>query len=134
MSQFDEADTSKLKIKNYSIHPTNRSYWVIFYSDDQMADLFKELLIREEISFEEHSGEDLVKKRLFGVHKKDMSKALELNNIAIGKYRKPFIGDPIFRYFLILLSVLLLGLAIYGYFKNPDRIKLPAKELSINCL
>lgn len=119
MSAFDPEDTSRLKIKNYAIHPSNKSYWVFFYSDLNMAQYFEELLKENKIKFEHHSSEDLVKRELYGVHIKDMTKATELNNVAIGKFRKPFIGDPIFRYFLILLSISVIALAIYGYIKNP---------------
>jgi len=118
MNHFDEADSSKLKIRNYNIHPSNKSYWVFFFSDEQMAKLFKELLHKEKIEFEEHSSEDLVKRRLFGIHKRDMKIALELNNIAIGTYRQPFIPDPVFRYFLIILTISLIALAIYGFFNS----------------
>jgi len=119
MNKFDQADSSKLKIRNFNIHPTNKSYWVFFYSDIKMAKYFEELLKNNSIEFEHHSSEDLVKRELYGIHRKDMEKATELNNIAIGKFRRPFIGDPVFRYFLILLSISVIALAIYGYFKNP---------------
>ena len=85
-----------------------------------MAQYFEELLNENQIAFEKDDTEDLVKRHLYGVHKKDMEEAERLNNIAIGKFRKPFIGDPMFRYFLIFLSFAVIALAIYGYLKNPS--------------
>lgn len=117
MSEIFE-DTSLFKIKNYSVHPSQKNYWVFYFSNDEMAKTFEELLDSNEIEFEKDINDDLVKRTLFGIHKKYMGQALRLNNIAIGKHRYPFIKDPILKYVIIILSIGLIILAIVGYFKN----------------
>lgn len=117
MSQVME-DTSLFKIKNYSVHPIHKNYWVFYFSNDQMALTFEELLNTNNIEFEKDIGEDLVKRTLFGIHQKHTSEAMRLNNIAIGKHRHPFIKDPILRYAVIIISIGLIALAIIGYLQS----------------
>lgn len=118
MSNFDSGDSSLLRIRNYNIHPENKKYWVFFFSDIDMAKYFEGLLTESNIEFEKDESEDLVKRVLYGIHKRDMEQALELNNIAIGKFRKPFIVDPTLRYVIIFISVAVVILSIVGYFKT----------------
>ena len=115
---MEAEDTSLLRIRNFHLHPDNKKYWVFFFSDPNMAGYFEELLHENTIEFEKDNGEDLVKRVLFGIHRKDFDRALILNNSAIGKFRKPFIEDPILRYVIIAISMLAVVLSIVGYLKN----------------
>lgn len=114
MSDLEE-DTSLFKLKNYGVHPTQKNYWVFFFSDDEMAGSFEELLLSENILYDKEISDDLVKRTLFGIHKKYTRQAMKMNNIAIGKHRHPFIKDPILRFVIIFISVSLVALAIVGY-------------------
>lgn len=113
-----EEDTSLFRIKNYNVHPNDRKYWVFFFSDHSMAEFFESLLKENSIEFEKDIREDLVKRELYGIHKRDLERVLVLNNIAIGKFRKPFIEDPTLRYVIIAISILAVGLGIYGFLNN----------------
>lgn len=111
-------DTSLFKIKNYSVHPTQKNYYVFYYSDHDMSDTFEKLLIQNDIEYEKDKSDDLVKRSLFGIHKKYINQCLRLNNIAIGRHRHPFIKEPILRYTIIILSIGIILLAIFSYFQN----------------
>lgn len=106
-------------IGNFSGHPSNSRYTVFtFYRKDQ-ADCFKTLLIENDIWFEEDIEErEYNNKYLFGVKNKDLKEARRLNYIAFGKFREPFIANVYFRWFVIILSILVMTIAIIGFVKT----------------
>ena len=55
---------------------------------------------------------------LFGVRNSDLKKAVNLNYLVIGKYRKPFIPNLYFKWFVVVLGVLLVVAAVIGYLKS----------------
>ena len=90
-----------------------------YYAKDH-ADYFEALLIENEIPFERGSGKDLVRRHLFGIHRKYEEKAAELNDEVGNYYRKPFLGDNRFRNFVLIFTFLVVIIAILGYIlSNP---------------
>tara|TARA_Y100000589_G_scaffold328039_1_gene371187 strand:- start:9790 stop:10146 length:357 start_codon:yes stop_codon:yes gene_type:complete len=108
-----------LNITNYREHPTRPGYTVFHFFDDKQANDFKKLLEENTIWFES----DVDKKDgktiyLFGVRNSDLKKAVNLNYLVIGKYRKPFIPNLYFKWFVVVLGVLLVVAAVIGYLKS----------------
>lgn len=110
---------SLIQLNNYRPHPSDRKYMVFVYHDYRMACLFEDKLTESDLFFEKDVTEDGANKKwLYAVRKIDMDQVKKMNNLAIGTYRKPFIADPILRYVVIGISVLLMALAVIGYIKT----------------
>lgn len=108
-----------INLTNYRDHPSERGYVVFFYTDFQMANYFEELLVEEDIPYERAVDQETGAKRyLFGVHKKHQQKLLKLNDLAIGKFRKPFIGSAVLRWIILGITAAMLLLGILGYIFN----------------
>lgn len=104
-------------ITNYSEHPTNPLYTVYRFGTMEEANLFKSLLSKDNLYHEYDSHEtELGLKHLVAVKTKDESRATYLNYYVLGTYRKPFISDKKVQIFIYLLSLVLIGLAIIGFF------------------
>ena len=99
---------------NFQDHPTNRNKKVFFYRDTIQANYFEELLISEKIEFEKQVDEKGDQTIYFGVKITDFKAVQKINYLTIGRFRKPFISDVFFRYFVIIISLLVLTLAITG--------------------
>lgn len=109
---------SALDFTNYREHPSDNRFQIIFYKTQPEADYFKQLLTANKIRFEYH--EDMEEPNyhyFFAVNKLDMNVVKTLNHLAIGKYRKPFIGNNILRVLLFIIMVTVMGLAIVGFIK-----------------
>ena len=110
---------SLIQLNNYRPHPTNSKYLIFIYHDYNMACNFEDELSEKELYFEKDVSENGPNKRwLYAVKKRDLESVKRCNNIAIGTHRKPFISDPILRYFVIALSVGLMTLALIGFIKS----------------
>jgi hypothetical protein len=104
-------------ITNYTLHPTNTMYYVFNFKTQERANFFENLLVEHKLTFEKDVEEiESGHIYLFGIHKKDFQIATRLNNLTIGKFRKPFIPDTFFRYFVLLLGLGAILLGVIGYF------------------
>ena len=99
---------------NISDHPTNRNKKVFYFKNHLHANYFENLLIEEKLWYEKQIDEEGDQKIYFGVKKQDYKAAMKLNYLTMGQYRKPFIPDAFFRYLLISISLIILGLAVTG--------------------
>ena len=107
----------RLNVTNFQDHPTNQMYRVYHFKMKEQANYFSELLEKEEIYFEsDEEPSDETTLYLFGIHKKDVSKVTQLNYLALGKFRKPLIQNKGMRWFVVLLGIGALVLAIVSYF------------------
>ena len=82
-----------------------------------MANYFEELLVEEEIEYERAVEEETVKRYLFGVHRRYRAQAMELNNRAIGRFRKKFIPNNLLRWVILFITLVAVFLAILGYLR-----------------
>lgn len=113
-----EKEEGLFQLTNYKNHPSNNVYKVFFFSQKDRADHFENMLKERSIAFESdvdtYKGEPLY---LYGIHKTDFRAALDCNFHTVGKFRKPLFGaNKWARYFIAGFSILLLFLALLGYF------------------
>jgi hypothetical protein len=105
-----------IQLKNYRPHPTQARYMIFIYHDYRMACSFEDDMKAQTLFFEKDVAEEGPNKKwLYAVRKQDMAKAKEFNNLAVGKFRQPFISDPILKYAVLIISALLIGMAVVGY-------------------
>lgn len=102
---------------NYGDHPTNRNKMVFHFKVKEHADYFENLLNQNHIKFESQTDVEGDGKIYYGVLKTDYTKAKELNFITFGHFRKPFINDPFFKYFIVIITVLAIVIGIIGAIK-----------------
>ncbi|MFN3916690.1 MAG: hypothetical protein ACK4K0_03010 [Flavobacteriales bacterium] len=108
-----------IKITNYRDHPENNIYKVFFFYRPDMATYFEALLIEHKISYQKDTEENGDKSyTLFAVRKNDLKLAMRLNYLTMGKYRKPFIGNTAFKVILLFFTLLVVAIALVGYFKK----------------
>ena len=116
MKDFEEIER-RMNITNSHDHPTNEMYKVYDFKTKEQALYFEELLLEKNIQFE--SDEELAHGKtmyLFAIRKTDTDEVTALNYLAIGKFRKPFISNSVFRWFVVLLGISALALALVGFF------------------
>jgi len=101
-------------LQNFQDHPTNRNKKVFLFKETTHANYFENLLIKEEIEFEKQIDNDGDNTIYYGVKKGDFKATQKINYLTIGNFRKPFIPDKFFRFFLIIISFIVLGLAVIG--------------------
>ena len=99
---------------NFQEHPTNRNLKVFFFSKAEHASYFESLLNENSIEYEKQIDSEGDQRIYYGIHISNFKVAKRLNYLTIGAFRSKFIPDLFFRYFLIVLSILVLGLAIAG--------------------
>ena len=99
---------------NINEHPTNSNKKVFYYKEIEQANYFENLLKESEIVFEKQMDEEGDQMIYFGVNKSDFQDVKKLNYLTIGNFRKPFIPDLYLRYFVIVISICILGLAFLG--------------------
>lgn len=114
-----------LGLVNYVQHPSNPQYIVYRFVDPERAASFEKELEAQSIWFEK----DIENKRekeyiLFGVHNRDFKRTDKINFKVEGKHKKPLIPFKGFRYFVVLLGLGLLTLAIIGYCKQQEKLSL----------
>ena len=103
-----------LAFVNLQDHPTNRNKKVFYFHDEAHAIYFESLLKKDDIKFEKQIDSEGDKRIYFGVHVSDFDAVKKLNYLTIGAFRNPFIADKFARYFIIVLSILVMGIAIVG--------------------
>lgn len=109
---FEEA----FDFTNWRDHPTRKKYLVFFFKTESESNFFQSLLIEQKIWFEKGDNEESEKaKYLFAINKDDLHKVKKLNNLTIGKYRKPFMPNRVFKYAVMVISFTILILAIVGF-------------------
>jgi len=101
---------------NFQEHPTNRNVKVFYYTKLEHANHFESLLIEQFIKFEKQVDTDGDQRIYYGIHISHFNDAKRLNYLTIGKFRSKFIPDTFFRYLLIGISILVVGLSILGAF------------------
>jgi len=99
---------------NIKDHPTNQKKRVFYYKEVEQADHFEKLLIEADLYFEKQIDVEGDQTIYFGVKTSDFERVKKLNYLTIGHFRKPFIPDKAFRYILIVVSLIVLGMAIAG--------------------
>ena len=101
-----------LRLTNFEDHPTDHRYMVFNFPNSQMAGEFMDGLTMKAIPFEaDDSGGPPF---LIGVKKHFRERAIEVNYTVLGRHRKPFIGDVVFRWFLLVFVAVSIILAIAG--------------------
>ena len=103
-----------LSLINFQDHPTNRNKKVFYFHKQEQAAYFESLLQQESIVFEKQIDTKGDHRIYYGVHIGDFEKTKRLNYLTMGKFRKPFIPDVFFRYLLIVISIIVVGLGIAG--------------------
>lgn len=110
-----------LGLVNYKDHPTDKRYKVFNFYREEEAEMFEKMLKEKNVWFEKDVT-DLEKKAetvyLFGVAQTDFLKAQNANFMVSATYRKPFIGNKIARWSLVLFFLAVVTFAIVGYVKN----------------
>ncbi len=101
---------------NIKEHPSNRNKKVFYFKEEKQANYFQELLEEKQLKYERQVDSEGDQTIYFGVLAGDFKQAKKMNYLTHGKFRKPFIPDPLFRYFLIIVTLFVLGLAILGAF------------------
>ncbi|MFT6500833.1 MAG: hypothetical protein ACJASQ_000943 [Crocinitomicaceae bacterium] len=114
-----------LGLVNYVQHPSNPEYIVYRFVDPERAASFEKELEAQSIWFEK----DIENKRekeyiLFGVHSRDFKRTDKINFKVEGKHKKPLIPFKGFRYFILIVGLGLLTLAIIGYCKQQEKLSL----------
>jgi len=109
---------SPIQYKNFESHQKQRNYTVFYFYAKDHADYFESLLLENEIPFERGQGQDMVRRHLIGVHRSYQERAEELNNEVGNYYRKPFLGTNRFRNFVLLFTVVVIIVALVGYFAS----------------
>lgn len=107
-----------LKLTNYFEHPSERNYLVFQFYNLTMAEAFQDSLLENNIPFERDDEETIPKRVLFGVHRTYTDKAKYLNNVVIGKHRKPFIDNPYLKWGILIIVGFTITLSIVGYIKH----------------
>ena len=77
---------------------------VFFYTEENHALYFKELLKEKQIAYEYQLDEE-EGKFYFGIKKNRAKEARKLNYLVFAKYRKPFIQSPMLKYGLVALAL-----------------------------
>ncbi len=108
---------STFHYKNYESHERQRAYIVFYFHAKETADFFESLLLESDLPYERGEGSGMLKRHLIGVHSKHQLAAEELNDQANNYFRKPFLGHNGFRNVLLVFTLLLILLALIGFFK-----------------
>ena len=116
---MDDMDEGLLKLTNHREHPTNKAYKVFHFRIKEQADFFEENLKSNDLYYESDiETTNRGKIYLFGIRKTDLNIVQNLNNIAIGKFRTPFIEKKVNQYIVIFIGLIIIIFAILSFFKN----------------
>ncbi len=99
---------------NIKDHPSKKNVQVFHYQSPEHANHFESMLNENQIPFEKQQDVEGDQQIYFGIAKPYFEQAKKLNFLTLGHFRKPFIPDPFFKYFLLIISAIVLGLAIAG--------------------
>lgn len=114
-----------LGLVNYVKHPNNPNYVIYRFADPERASSFEQALIEEKIWFEK--GEQKGRVRLFilyGIHKSDYKKTQKINYQVEAKHKKFLIPHNGLRYLLLGISTVIMILALVGYCKQAEKLRL----------
>lgn len=107
-----------IEYKNFEDHHKQRNFTVFYFYAKEPADYFEALLIEQDIPYERGTGQDLIRRHLFGIHKSYQEKAEELNNLTGNHFRKPFLGDMKFRNLVLIFTLIVILIALIGFFSR----------------
>ena len=110
----------RFDLTNWRKHPTAPGVEVFFFKTVEEGNYFEALLKEHKIWHEKDvdQEEDHSRKVMVAVKSTDVPKAKYLNNLAIGKYRKPFIPYKSLRYALAAFFVLIFTLLALSIIYN----------------
>jgi hypothetical protein len=107
-----------VEYRNFETHHSQRSFTVFYFHARETADYFESCLIEKDIEYERGTGKDLIRRHLFGVHISVLDEVKEINNHTNEFFRKPFLGDLRMRNFVLIFTLIVLILAVVGYFMS----------------
>ncbi|MCH2215323.1 MAG: hypothetical protein MK086_09150 [Flavobacteriales bacterium] len=102
--------------RNFEPHVKQRSFTVFYFYAKEHADYFEALLLENDIPFERGAGKDMVRRHLFGIHVSRQAEAEKLNNEVGNYFRRPFLGEKKFRNFVLIFTLVVVLVALMGYF------------------
>jgi hypothetical protein len=106
-------------ITNYNEHPTRIAYTIFHFFTKERANYFEVLLKENQLWYESDIVETPEKTTyFFGVKNADVKKVQRLNYLVTAKYRKPTISYRPLRFIIYFIAIILLALAIIGFFKT----------------
>jgi len=112
-----EKETDLLKLKNYKDHPTVQGVKVFFFRNQEQGNYFETLLIEHKIFYEKDVDQE-EGMTFFGIKRNDFERTEKLNYLSFARYRKAFIPNKFFRYFLLIAMLGLIAFALVGYLKS----------------
>jgi hypothetical protein len=100
-------------LTNYGEHPTEINWIYFFFHKREMANYFEQLLIESKIDYEK---EWVAHKKAyyFFIKKHYFKQAQKMNFLTWGKFREKFMPDKTFRWFVIIVTLILILLAVAG--------------------
>jgi hypothetical protein len=109
---------SILRLTNFEDHPHDHRYMVFNFPTSAIAGEFMDELTMAAIPFEaDDSGGPPF---LIAVKKQFRERAVRANYIVTGRHRERFIGDDVFRWFLLAFVGFAILLAILGVLNRPE--------------
>lgn len=106
-----------MKLTNYYEHKGDSRYMVYEFYVDERADHFEKLLIERRVEYERFFDEDASPPVvLFGVNKRFQTQGNESNFLTHAHFRSPMIRNKFARYALLIITIGMVALALYGYF------------------
>lgn len=103
-------------LTNYGEHPSEPDWLVFRFKASEQADEFVQLLQAEELRFEQDRSDG--PPFLVAVRSRHRTAAVRLNYIVLGRYRKPFMADSIFRWSVIGVVAALILIAFLGWISS----------------
>lgn len=107
--------------RNFESHEKQRAFIVFYFHGKDPADYFESLLIEHDVPYERGDGKDIMRRHLFGIHRKHQLIAEKLNNETGNFFRKPFLSDNMLRYAVLIFTLIVVVLAIVGFFLTKFR-------------
>ena len=109
-----------MRLTNWYTHPADNRYHVFEFRNADMADEFQRDLEAAGVEFErevpsQDADEEVAR---FGVHRSLFKEALQVNHLLHGRHRSPFIAHKGLRWFMLLFTAAMLGLAIAGWMQS----------------
>lgn len=106
-------------ITNSFEHPTRPGHTIYRFYTEERAVYFKQLLIEDNIWFEEDIDQEEDKTTyFFGIKNRDAKTVNQKNYLVNGTFRKPLISNKILRWLLPTIALTVMILAIIGYLKS----------------
>lgn len=103
---------------NWREHPTDNRYEVFFFETRKEGEFFENLLKQSKVFYEPFADEEEEKYKFYYATKKiDSKQVIKLNHLTIGQFRSRFIPNHFLRYALVISMIIVMVIAIIGYFK-----------------